>query len=73
MSIWQIVRNVHLIFVEKAEIVANAKFPLYKRKKVWYNKTVVGQTDDVWLAFFVVEKQKTKNMKSTWFFQKSMV
>ena len=35
----------NLIFVEKAEIVINAQFPLYKRKKVWYNKTVVGQTE----------------------------
>ena len=35
----------HLIFVEKAEIVQIARFSLYKGKNVWYNKTVVGQTE----------------------------
>jgi hypothetical protein len=55
MSIWQIVRNVHLIFVEKAEIVHFVIFPLYKREKVWYNKNVVGKVKG--FAFFFFTKQ----------------
>ena len=52
MSIWQIVRNVHLIFVEKAEIVHFATFPLYKQRKVWYNKFVVGKAEGFALFLF---------------------
>ena len=43
----------HLIFVEKAEIVHFDTFALYKRKKVWYNKQWWVKTESVWLAFFV--------------------
>jgi len=56
MSIWQIVRNVHLIFVEKAEIVQNAIFPLYKKGKVWYTKQWWAKRWVLGAPFFVVEK-----------------
>ena len=55
MSIGQIVRNVHLIFVEKAEIVHFVIFSLYKREKVWYNKNVVGKVNG--FAFFFFTEQ----------------
>ena len=57
MSIWQIVRNVHLIFVEKAEIVHFAILPLYKRQKVWYNKSVVAKQEGGATSSFLQSKR----------------
>ena len=53
----------HLIFVEKAEVVHFAKVSLYKRKKVWYNKSVVAKRGSG-AAFFVFFKKHKKIEKN---------
>ena len=47
----QFVRTSQLFFVYFAELVSFADFPLYKTRKMWYNKYVVVPKG-IFLSFF---------------------
>ena len=65
----------HLVFVEKAEIVHFAIFPLYKRQKVWYNKSVVAKQGGgaTFFVFFKKHKKIEKNAQKSWFLNRDVI